>query len=70
MSKASFLVDGFNLYHSIVDAQRDLGGVQMKWLDIFSLCKSLLSAVKCRQMGEVYYFSAKAKHLIKVDPNQ
>jgi len=34
MNRTIFLVDGFNLYHSLIDAQRDSGGSSAKWLDL------------------------------------
>lgn len=41
MSQVAFLVDGFNLYHSVLRLMWDTG-VCTKWLDIYSLCKSYL----------------------------
>jgi hypothetical protein len=38
--RTTFLVDGFNLYHSLRDASRDLGfadGRGTKWLNLHSL---------------------------------
>jgi len=34
MNRTTFFVDGFNLYHSLLEATRDLGGQPTKWLDI------------------------------------
>jgi len=42
MNKTTFLVDGFNLYHGLVDAQRDGHGSGTKWLDLKKLCSSYL----------------------------
>lgn len=67
MLKTSFLVDGFNLYHSLVSAQKDLE-LPVKWLDLKSFCNSYLSAIR-QNVGErvslqdVYYFSALADYL-------
>ncbi len=59
MSRVSFLIDGFNLYHSVVAASQDLNGASTKWLNIHSLCSSYLpdfgSAAK---IESVHYFSA------------
>jgi uncharacterized LabA/DUF88 family protein len=67
MNRVTFLVDGFNLYHSI----RDLGRFQklrVKWLNIHSLCSSFLYLIgKDANLAEIYYFSAFAYHLN--DPN-
>jgi len=67
MSRTIFLVDGFNLYHSTVDAQRDAKGATTKWLDLRSLCESYLP-IAGRLSGEkaflerIYYFSAPPTH--------
>lgn len=59
MTRVSFLIDGFNLYHSVVDASRDLGGATTKWLDISSLCSSYLPDFgKDARLESIYYFSA------------
>ncbi len=66
MNRTSFLIDGFNLYHSIKTASHDLGlsGGGTRWLDIRSLCESFLHLVgNNAQTSEIYYFSALAKHL-------
>jgi hypothetical protein len=57
-----FLVDGFNLYHSLKDAQQESGG-QTKWMNLQDLCGGLLqavsSAVHCKvSLSRVEYFSA------------
>jgi len=67
MNRVTFLIDGFNLYHSI----RDLGRYEklhVKWLNIYSLCSSFLYLIgKDANLAEIYYFSAFADHLN--DPN-
>jgi len=63
MNRVTFLIDGFNLYHSVVDLGRDQG-LRAKWLDIYSLCSSFLYLIgRDATMAEVYYFSAFAYHL-------
>lgn len=63
-----FLIDGFNLYHSVVDIGKEDIGCNVKWLDIYSLCKSYLHLIgKHATIESVYYFSAMAYHLN--DPN-
>jgi len=64
MRRVSFLVDGFNLYHSIVDIGRNNKGLYVKWLNIDSLCKSFLPLLgKDTRLEQIYYFSAYAFHL-------
>jgi uncharacterized LabA/DUF88 family protein len=66
MNRTSFLIDGFNLYHSVKTASRDLGmsGGGTRWLDIRSLCESFLHLIgNNAQTSDIYYFSALAKHL-------
>lgn len=67
MNRVLFLVDGFNLYHSLADAQRDARGACTKWLDLKRLCSSYLQ-VAGRVLGEraslerIDYFSAIPTH--------
>lgn len=62
-NRVSFLVDGFNLYHSLVEAANDLK-VSTKWLDLSSLCAAYLSVLGPGAVLEsIYYFSALAKHI-------
>jgi len=59
-----FLIDGFNLYHSILDIARYNKGLSVKWLNIYSLCKSHLYLIgKDATIETIYYFSALAYHL-------
>ena len=67
MNRTAYLVDGFNLYHSLVDAQRDNRGAATKWLDLASLCKRFLPLVgKARgakaTLEGIYYYSAPPIH--------
>lgn len=76
MRRICFLVDGFNLYHSIRDLERDVadGRVQgasgpLHWLDIDALCASYMGAIDTSVRGRtVYYFSALAHHAEKRHP--
>lgn len=67
MNRAIFLVDGFNLYHSLVRAQDDNGGQCVKWLDLSRLCRSFLPQIR-RQVKDqvelegIHYFSAPPTH--------
>lgn len=64
MSRVSFLIDGFNLYHSVVAASKDLGGASTKWLDIRALCSSYLPDFgKSARIESVHYFSALPHYL-------
>ncbi len=69
--KTNFLIDGFNLYHSLNDASKDFGlnGKGIKWLDIKMLCESYLHLVdKNAQINNIYYFTALANYLIRFKP--
>jgi hypothetical protein len=69
MRRTAFVVDGFNVYHSLRDASRDLGGTGTRWLDLRGLCASLLSQVGGNaQVSSIHYFSALAEHLEPVKP--
>ena len=68
MSRTVFIVDGFNLYHSLVDAETAVGK-STKWLDLHQRCSSYLSTfqeyLKDRpQLSAINYFSAPQKHEI------
>lgn len=66
MNKTIFLIDGFNLYHSVKSASQDLGltGKGTRWLNIDALCKSYLHATGGNaQVTGIYYFSALARHI-------
>lgn len=60
-----FLVDGFNVYHSVKSAERHLGAGPLRWLDLWSLCQTLLRSTfgPGWTLEGVHYFSALAKHL-------
>jgi uncharacterized LabA/DUF88 family protein len=67
--RTTFLIDGFNLYHSAVQAGRDLNGATTKWLDIRSLCTSYLPSLgKEYALAGIYYYSALAMHLRATKP--
>lgn len=61
----SFVVDGFNLYHSVRSAERNLGAGPLRWLDLHQLCMTLLASVfgPSATLEGIYYFSALARHL-------
>ncbi len=64
MNRVSFLVDGFNVYHSAKEARADLKGASTLWLDLRSLLKSYMSIFgRDAVLTEIYYFSALAKHI-------
>jgi uncharacterized LabA/DUF88 family protein len=59
MTRVSFLIDGFNLYHSVVSAWKDSGGASTKWLNIRSLCSSYLPAFgRMAKIETIHYFTA------------
>jgi uncharacterized LabA/DUF88 family protein len=68
-NRTTFLVDGFNLYHSVVEASADLSGASTKWLNIRALCESYLPSFGRGNVPEAfYYFSALARHRLRQDP--
>jgi hypothetical protein len=63
-----FLVDGFNLYHSIRET-RGKTGADCRWLDIRSLCESMLYLIDpSARTAHVHCFSALARHREKTRP--
>ena len=67
--RVSFLVDGFNLYHSIRAAERATDFRPLRWLDLRALCATLISSGfgPGARLEGVYYFSALAHHLQRPD---
>ncbi len=64
MNRTSFIIDGFNIYHSVVDAAKSLSGQSTKWLNLSQLCESYLHVIGNKaEIVSVYYFSALANHL-------
>ncbi len=62
--RTTFLVDGFNLYHSVQDIL-NYKSQYVKWLDISSLCSSYLHLVNSNaKLEQIYYFTAFASHLL------
>lgn len=79
MNSVSFIVDGFNLYHSVREAAKDLKSpkgltVSTKWLDIKKLCSLYLPVIQNivkekTRLDKIYYFSAFAYHIETYDFN-
>jgi uncharacterized LabA/DUF88 family protein len=64
MNRTAFIVDGFNLYHSIREAHQDNPALTTKWLNLSGLCTSFLPLIsKDARLEGVYYFTAFAFHL-------
>jgi len=60
-NRVCFLVDGFNVYHSIVEALKVTPAASMKWLDFIGFCRSFLSSIgRDATLERVFYFSASA----------
>jgi uncharacterized LabA/DUF88 family protein len=64
MNRTVFIIDGFNLYHSVREASENNGNITTKWLNIHSLCTSYLPLIgKDARLEGIYYFTAFAEHL-------
>ncbi len=60
--RVSFLVDGFNLYHSVKDAEQATG-VRAKWLDLRRFLETYLPLLgPDARLESIHYFSALATH--------
>lgn len=68
--RVSFVVDGFNLYHSLKSAERQVGS-RLRWLDLHGLCKTIVatSLPGNSALESIHYFSALASHLAVREPN-
>ena len=67
-----FLVDGFNPYHSMREVRRKTG-VECRWLDIRSLCESMLHTIGggeiqnlLQQVGSLVYWSDRVPWMERV----
>jgi uncharacterized LabA/DUF88 family protein len=68
--RVAFVVDGFNLYHSIRDAEKIVTARPQRWLDLRGLCTSYLHHFgPTATLEGIYYFSAFAKHLAVTHPD-
>jgi len=69
--RVGFLIDGFNMYHSVKAAERKLGSGPLRWLDLHGLCFTLLRSGfgPGATLAEVHYFSALASHLENRKPD-
>jgi hypothetical protein len=63
VNRTVFLIDGFNVYHSLREAE-SVTGHRLRWLDLHGLCSALLHLVPGRcDLDSVVYLSALARHL-------
>jgi len=70
MNRVIFLIDGFNIYHSVLDIKRKTGYCT-KWLDLAALCKSYIHLFgKDAQIETIYYFSAIPYYLGSSNPDK
>jgi hypothetical protein len=69
--RVRFLVDGFNLYHSVKKAEAQLGAGPLRWLDIWKLCQTIVQSSfgPGHTLAGVHYFSALATHLEPQKPD-
>jgi uncharacterized LabA/DUF88 family protein len=69
--KVSFLVDGFNLYHSLGEMQA-LSKHPVRWLDLKKFCEGYLHSIRSHigqktELAGVHYFWAYAYHRVQRD---
>ena len=72
-NRTAFVIAGFNVYHSLVDASKSLGLPDesgTKWLNLRGLCESYLPVFGTdATLAGVHYFSALAHHLQSTHPD-
>jgi len=69
MNRVTFLVDGFNLYHSIEDIKK-FAKADVKWLNIHALCSSYIPLFgREAVLEDVFYFSALKNYLQSRKPD-
>src|SRR4051812_41481939 len=62
-SEALVLIDGYNLYHSLLEIEKDLGH-KVRWLDVKKLSEILLNRLFSNQCPypHVFFFTAYSIH--------
>jgi uncharacterized LabA/DUF88 family protein len=69
--RVSFLIDGFNLYHSISQSAQGNEFRKCKWLDLGQLCHSTLHIINPdATLARIHYFTAIPHHLEKTNPDK
>lgn len=69
-NRVTFLVDGFNVYHSLKHAMRETDTSELRWLNLWSLFSGYLHLFgREAELEEIFYFSAYAKHLLSRKPD-
>jgi uncharacterized LabA/DUF88 family protein len=67
--RVAFLVDGFNLYHSLCSATDQGAFTPLKWLDLHSMCRALLPSIGVdASLASIDYFTALPGHLAISNP--
>lgn len=67
--RVAFLVDGFNLYHSLCSAADQGPSEPLKWLDVQAMCRALLPAIGAdARLASIDYFTALPSHLAISEP--
>ena len=66
--RVCFIVDGFDLYHSLKEVEK-AGGGRCHWVDLPALCASYLPLIGGgATLADVFYFSALASHVEPHNP--
>ncbi|HEX9937239.1 MAG TPA: NYN domain-containing protein [Longimicrobium sp.] len=68
--RVAFIIDGFNLYHSIRDAEKQVSARPQRWLNLRTFCEDYVRHFgPTAVLSGVFYFSALAKHLEAAKPD-
>lgn len=71
LMRVGLFIDGFNLYHSLIEAERHHPGPGVKWLDPLKLARNCLPALgPDARLISVDWFSAIPEHLQARDPEK
>jgi len=69
--RVSFLIDGFNLYHSINPSTQGSNFQKYKWLDLSQCCQSTLHIIDAHaEIARIHYFTATPYHLQTTNPKK
>lgn len=69
--RVSFFIDGFNLYHSLVETERRQPSLKVKWLDPIKLARHCLPSLgRDASLVSIDHFTAIPEHLQVRDPDK
>jgi uncharacterized LabA/DUF88 family protein len=70
MHRALWLIDGFNLYHSLLRSEREAGR-NLRWLNLWDLAQNAQASIgSSYRLHRIEYFTALPHHLVAPEPGK